>query len=80
MAREGHPALGPTHVDTALVNHNLGCVCDMLGKTARGLELVEGAEKVRGPRILCTWIFSFFGVWCWLLECTGASSSAPPAP
>ena len=46
MARESCPELGATHVDTALVAHNLGCVLDELGKSHKALELVGGALKV----------------------------------
>lgn len=46
VLRECCPELGPTHVDTALVAHNLGCVLGALGKSHKGLELVGDAQKV----------------------------------
>jgi len=55
VAREACPALGVSHVDTALVAHNLGCVLDQLGKTQKALELVGGALKVGGQESLRAW-------------------------
>jgi hypothetical protein len=43
--------LGPGHPDTAVAGHNLGVVLDCLGKSSRGLQLVEQAQQVgRGQR------------------------------
>jgi hypothetical protein len=39
--------LGPGHPDTAAAGHNLGVVLDCLGKSSRGLQLVEQAQQVR---------------------------------
>ena len=39
-------SLGPDHVDTQLIYHNLGCVLDQLGKGQKALELYERAYKV----------------------------------
>lgn len=38
--------LGSTHPDTAAAAHNLGVVLDCLGKSSRGLQLVEQAQQV----------------------------------
>ena len=38
--------LGPQHVDTQLVCHNLGCVLDRLGRGHKALGLLEQAHKV----------------------------------
>lgn len=47
VLREGHPQLGPGHVDTAVAVHNLGCCLDALGQTQRALQLIVSAEQVR---------------------------------
>jgi hypothetical protein len=51
--------LGPGHPDTAAAGHNLGVVLDCLGKSSRGLQLVEQAQQVRGcdDTNHCTWCF-----------------------
>lgn len=43
MLRELHPGMGPQHVDTALIIHNLACCLDRLGKTHTALRLMTGA-------------------------------------
>eukprot|EP00878_Enallax_costatus_P035247 GHUV01039261.1.p1 GENE.GHUV01039261.1~~GHUV01039261.1.p1 ORF type:complete len:260 (+),score=83.57 GHUV01039261.1:352-1131(+) len=45
MRNECQP-LGPNHPDTAAAAHNLGVVLDCLGKSNRGLQLVEEAQHV----------------------------------
>ncbi len=39
-------SLGPDHVDSQLVSHNLGCVLDRLGRNHRAIELLEKAHAV----------------------------------
>eukprot|EP00798_Chlamydomonas_sp_ICE-L_P025906 gene25906-11582_t len=46
VMREEHLDLGPGHVDTALVKHNLACVLDQLGKAHKALELLTSAHRV----------------------------------
>ncbi|GAX82196.1 hypothetical protein CEUSTIGMA_g9624.t1 [Chlamydomonas eustigma] len=38
--------LGPDHVDSQLVCHNLGCVLDRLGRTHKAIELLEKSHRV----------------------------------
>ena len=39
-------SLGPDHVDTQLVSHNLGCVLEQLGRRQKALELINHAYQV----------------------------------
>ena len=46
VIRSQSVTLGPQHVDTQLVCHNLGCVLDRLGRGHKALGLLEQAHKV----------------------------------
>ena len=45
VMRAQAPSFGPSHVDTQLACHNLGCVLDRLGKNHRALELLQGSME-----------------------------------
>lgn len=46
VIRQECASLGPAHVDTAAAAHNLGCVLDNLGQSARALQLLDQARDL----------------------------------
>ena len=45
VIRSQSAALGPGHVDTQLIRHNLACVLDRLGRGHKAQELLEEAHE-----------------------------------